>query len=117
MGAVLTTSSTVGCGHPPGTAAVAGTAKLTAATSPVLRKADVVGVTVGSCPLVTDPQTNIVTCVAVKSVTAGEATKLTVGGAPVLLADTFAGESSGQSGPQLPGRLGATANQAKLKAL
>src|SRR5947209_4693034 len=93
MPLVLTTSSTILCGPAApmlhgGTVQNTSTAKLTVAGSPVLVKSDIQGKSVTACATVPPPQTNT-PCSFVNSplnVTAGEATRLTAGGGPVLLA-------------------------------
>jgi hypothetical protein len=97
MGSVLTKDSTIGCGHPPGHVSLtAATSPLTVNSQTVLVKTDVAGAKVDGCPL-TDSSSSTQCKTAL--VTAGEATKLTVRGAKVMLADTLAGNSQGAPPP------------------
>jgi hypothetical protein len=113
---VLTTASTVSCGHPPGAVQVSSTVKLAVDGAPVLLETSVDNqtVTAGSCGIV--PNNTSTKCMKVTGITAGKATKLTVGGQPVLL-QGLAGQTDGKLGgvtPQL--LLNATANQTKLSS-
>ena len=120
---VLTTSSTVGCGHlppPPGSGVVQvqSTAKLRVAGAPVLLVDSIANkpVTTGTCGIVVS-QTNV-KCTKVAAVTAGAATKLTVGKNPVVLDTTLKGSTDGTLAgvtPQL--LLAAVANQTKLTSV
>ena len=115
MPGVLTENSRITCATN-GTVSTTGTAKLTVADSPVLVRAGVAGKSVGSCTTVTDTNTGLVKCAAVVAVTAGEAAKLKVGGAPVLL-DTFAGTTDGVHPSATPATLTAQARQTALTAV
>lgn len=92
---VLTTSSTVSCGHPPGhlTFGPATTNKLRIGGAFALVKDDVVSAAVAGCA--TKPSSSTVPCASVASCTGGEATKLKVQGKPVLLAETIQGVTGG----------------------
>ena len=97
MAYVLTTGSTVHCGHG-GAVSTEGAPKLKVAGKPVLRKAGIDGKSVAaSCALqdVSDTSGPVtIKCTTVMSVTDGEAKKLKVGGAAVML-DTLAGGTNG----------------------
>jgi hypothetical protein len=109
MPAVLTTASTVGCGHDPGSVATSSSAKLTVAGAPALVAASIVGKTVSGC---STPQTGSnKLCTSVTGVTSGLAGKLTAGGAPVVLS-TLVGATDGAP----PGTLNAKLVQSKLTA-
>ena len=109
MPSVLTTASTVGCGHDPGQVATSSSAKLTVAGAPVLVQTSIVGRTVSACS--TTPSNTTKKCTTVTSVAAGLAQKLTAGGAPVALA-TVQGLTDGVP----PGPLNASGVQTKLTA-
>lgn len=119
MTGVLTTGSNVVCGHG-GTVSTSGAAKLKVSGNPVLLKAGIAGKSVSGCG--TPPASDVsgptaIPCSSVTSVATGEATKLTMGGTPVML-DTLSGQTDGMVGkvtPQL--LLSATAVQSKLKAV
>jgi hypothetical protein len=111
MRKVLTTQSTVTCGHVAGSVQTASTAKLKIDGNPVLLQASVLGRTVASCGI-PQVQGNKL-CTTVLSVTNAPPPKLTVGGAPVLL-DTITGTTDGAIGATPQTLLAATANQAKL---
>lgn len=117
MAGVLTEGSRISCATN-GVVSTSGESKLVVADNPVLVLAGVTGKTVGSCTTVTDTNTGLKQCANVAAVTAGRATKLTVGNAPVLLADTFAGTADGihPSAPNLA-TLSAQANQTKMTAV
>lgn len=112
---VLTTASTILCGHPPGTLTFAAPAqtKLRIGAGFALLRADLLAATVAGCPMA--PPGNV-TCLAVAAVVAGDAVKLRVNGQPVMLAESLAGTASGSSGP-IPGRLTVAAAQLKLTSL
>lgn len=118
MGAVLTTASSVTCAPAAaathgGTVAVSSSAKLSIGGKPVLLKAGVDQKTISGCK---NPTTSTVKpCAKVGSLVTGEASKLTVGHAAVLLADRLAGLSVDASGVT-QGSLQATANHSKLDA-
>jgi hypothetical protein len=109
MPAVLTTGSTVGCGHSPGKVSTSSTAKLRVGTDAVLIETSIKGKSVSSCSTQTTDKTS--PCKTVSSVASGLATKLTAGGKPVALA-TIVGVTDGVP----PGSLSATAAQTKLTA-
>ncbi|MCX4821038.1 hypothetical protein OG883_14165 [Streptomyces sp. NBC_01142] len=118
MAYVVTTASTVGCGHLPGAGNVraAGSAKLRIGGHPVLRKTELVGSAVTVCGTTESSSPPFVKCLTVKSVTTGEALKLKAGGDPVLL-DTLGGTTDGTvSGTTPQTALFAVAGQARLRA-
>lgn len=110
MGAVLTLSSTVQCGHA-GTVGVSGSALLTVGSSAVLTPDGVATKAVAGCT--TAPSSPTKPCTTVLSVLpSSQAIKLTAGGMPVLL-DSLAGATDGMP----PGTLMAVAGQTKLSAV
>jgi hypothetical protein len=114
---VLSTASTVSCGHG-GTVAVQGTAALTVAGAPVLVQAGIGGKPVAQCR--TQPKSDAsgpidVPCTSVAAVTAGQATKLTVGGVPVVL-ESLAGGTNGLVAKQPQQKVGGDAGQTKLRS-
>lgn len=113
---VLTDSSTVTCGHS-GKVTTSGNGKLTVNGNPVLLKSGVAGKAVSHCATApaSEPSGPIAKpCTTVSSVTAGEATKLTIAGNPVLI-DTLTGQTDGMVAKKTPqDLLSATANQTKL---
>lgn len=113
MSAVLTKDSTVKCSHPtPGTVTLGtGAAKLRVQGKAVLRAQDVVTIASG-CGFKHPTPQGAVPCSKVMELTRGTATKLRVGGVPVVL-DTLQGTTN--SSPT-PGSLKVTANQPKLTA-
>jgi hypothetical protein len=121
MSAVVTASSTVTCGHItpvlPGTVSTVGSPKLTVGGSPVLIASGIEGKAVTSCGIT--PSSTSTKCLTVKSVSvapASVATKLTVGGKPVVLAGlqgTTDGKLLGVTPQPL---LGATVAQTLLTA-
>lgn len=110
--AVLTTASTLTCGHG-FTVAAATSSRLTVGGNPVLA-APLTGRAV-NCSVPADPSTGTKPCTKVASVTVGDSARLTVGGASVLLAG-LAGLTDG--GPPATGTpiVPATANQNRLRA-
>jgi len=116
MSRVLTESSTVDCGHG-GSVSVQGQSKLTVGGSAVLVQGGVTGKSVSAlCATQDKPDSGLKKCTTVASVTAGYATKLTIGGSPVVL-DTLAGTTDGMVGGTTPQTLlRATAGQSKLTA-
>ena len=117
MPAVATKADTILCGHPGGTVATVGAPKLTVNGSPVLLAAGVMGKAVLTCGIIdntgTPPSTH---CKFVTAVTnpPSLSTKLTVSGAPVVMA-TLKGQTDGVVAgvtPQL--LLAATVVQTKL---
>jgi hypothetical protein len=114
---VLTAASTVTCTHAvPGTVTLAGTGKLRVNGSAALRAADVVGAAV-ACGAPADPNTGSKPCTTVIAVTGGTASKLAVGGLPVLC-ESLAGSTDGTKPltPPSPAGLSAAAGQSKLTA-
>jgi hypothetical protein len=116
---VLTTNSTVVCGHPAGGGGVVqvqSQAKLTVAGASVLVPDGIGAKSMSTlCGIPLPPAANK-KCTKVISVSAGSATKLTVGGAPVVL-QTLGGSTDGTLDgvtPQL--LLAAVANQEKLRS-
>ena len=111
---VLTTASTILCGHAPGTLKFLPPAqtKLKVGAGFALVKADLMAAKVAGCPMA--PPTNV-TCLTVAAVVAGTALKLRVNGQPVMLAESLAGTTSGSAGPT-PGPLTVTVVQMKLTA-
>ena len=110
MAKVLTEASVIGCGHGPGKVGVSGTGKLVVSQKPVLLKSGVDGKSVGAGAT---QQSNSTTPCKHASVTAGEASKLTIGGKPVLLDTLLKGATDGNP----VGSLSAAANQNKLTAV
>ena len=109
---ILTTDSTVHCGHN-GSVAIEGVGKLCVNGNKVLSKTGIMGKSIASseCQNPILPTTNN-KCSNVSSVILGEATKLTTGREPVML-DTLQGTTDG-----LPvGNLGSSAEQTKLTAI
>jgi len=119
MAGVLTTGSTVGCGHG-GTVSTSGAAKLKVSGNPVLLKTGIAGQAVSGCktPLVVPPPPPPSSpCHTVASVITGEATKLKVNGSPVML-DTLTGTTDGVVAGVTPQTLlFATAAQTRLEAI
>jgi hypothetical protein len=115
MAGVLTTTSTVSCGHG-GSVSTQGQRKLRAQGNPVLRQDGILSRSIPDCATVPDPNTTTVKCLTVTSVTAGLATKLKVGGAPVAL-DTLAGGTSGTVSGTPQNLLSGIAGQTKLTAV
>ncbi len=113
---VLTTASTVTCGHPVppklGQVIVASTAKLKVAGAPVLLPVGAAAGTIADCGTVVTPGGNK-PCTKVVTVGPGPSTKLKVAGSPVLL-DTLVLATDGNP-PAVPPA--AVANQPKLRAL
>lgn len=112
MGSPLTIASDVECGHK-GVVEVTSSVKLTVNGSPVLLEASVASmpVTPGTCA--TQQTSTTSPCKTVTSVLPPSlATKLTVGGKPVVL-DSLKGLTDGVP----PGGLLATAGQSKLTAI
>jgi hypothetical protein len=119
MSGVLTTQSTVACGHG-GSAATTGAARLTVDGQGVLTKQGVIGAGVTSCQTV--PATNPngtpkdVTCTAVTGVDQTEAAKLLVGGVPVLI-DPLGGATNGLKDSQPTSALSGDVVQTRLGAV
>jgi hypothetical protein len=95
---VVTTASDVECAHQGVAALTVPQPKLTVSGNSVLVKDDLVAALLSGCTQVPPPQGNV-PCTKVDSLTAGEATKLTVRGHGVLL-DSFAATTIGK--PQNP---------------
>lgn len=115
MAHVLTTASTVDCGHG-GAVATTGEPKLRVAGAPVLLAAGINSKPVApSCTVVDNPDTSTLKCRMVTSVTGGMAVKLRVAGAPAML-DTLAGGTDGKVGGTPAQVLRATAGRTKLEA-
>jgi len=122
---VLTTSSSVQCGHS-GKVAVESLAKLQVNSSPILLKGSIEGKPITGCKTPSTSDTSGLTnqqCDQVSSVPPGpgvilgEATKLKVGGQPVML-DTLTGKTNGMVGKVTPQPLlSAMANQSKLMTI
>jgi hypothetical protein len=116
---VMTVNSTVSCGHPPGGGGVAqvrSDAKLRVAGASVLLKDGIKGKTLTpACATV--PSSGSTKCTKVDDVSSGSATKLTVGGDPVILGELLHGRTDGLVGgaPQL--LLFGVANQDKLRSV
>jgi hypothetical protein len=110
--AVLTKESTVECGHG-GTVSTTGSAKLTVNQKGVLLKDGLDNGTVSSaCSNVVDTSKNLAKC-ATLTASGGEATKLTVGDKPVMLASVI-GSTDGKP-PTPPPKIEAV--QTKLTAI
>jgi hypothetical protein len=125
MAGVLTTNSTVACGHS-GNVTVTGTQKLIVSNNPVLVKAGIAGKTILDCQTIepaNDPSGTPTgnKCKNVSSVSSGEATKLKVkvnGQWQAVMLDTLSGTTDGMVAkitPQL--LLSAKAEQTKLTAI
>lgn len=119
MSNVLTMASDVTCGHK-GKVTVASIAKLTVNGNPVLLSNSIADKLVASCatPPAADPSgPTAKPCTSVTGISAGEATKLTVGGQPVML-DTLKGETDGMVAKTTPQTfLAAIAGQVKLSTV
>jgi hypothetical protein len=112
---VLTTQSTIPCGHG-GAVQVTSTAKLTVNGGPALLLDGISGKPIAGC--LTTPASDASgptakQCLNVTSVGAGAAGKLTAGGSPVML-DTVTGGSDGLVNKVLQQLGQASANQTKL---
>lgn len=116
MANVVTTASTVSCGHPTprtgGTVALSSSAKLKVGDDPVVTA--ITAATVSGCGTVTNAQTGDVQCTTATA-TAGFAAKLTVGGQPVLL-DTLSGTTTGTVGSVPQMKLASQGPPTKLQA-
>jgi hypothetical protein len=97
MGKVLTSSATITCSHGGTVKPVPSQQKLTVDGTPVLVDGDLVGATVSGCTNVPPPQGRV-PCSATTSMSAGAATKLTVGGKGVLL-DSASGQTNSTPAP------------------
>ncbi len=121
MANVLTTASTVTCGYDPaglthgGRVSTTSSAKLKVQGNSVLLKNGIERQSISALNACNNPENEsqgLLKCSSVLSVLAGEATKLTVNGKPVML-DPLQGTTDGNP----PGTLHADANQAKLTAI
>lgn len=123
MAKVLTTASSVSCGHGQGKVQSSSGAKLKVNGAAVLLKSSIDGKSVNACGIVPAADASAtpthVKCTAVgppPGVSAGESTKLRAGGSPVML-DTLAGKTNGMDNKVTPlTALAATAGQTKLTA-
>ncbi|MFF8942171.1 hypothetical protein ACF1A5_07800 [Streptomyces sp. NPDC014864] len=131
MGSVLTTASTVTCGHqpkppdtpapppPPGTppppvpglVTTTGGQKLKVGGNPVLVKSSILGAAISNCPNTVSPMKP---CTTVRDVLGGEATKLRCGQLPVML-DRIGLSTDGSLQP--PNPLTPDAGQSKLLSM
>lgn len=109
MPAVLTSASTVGCGHDPGRVGTSSAAKLSVGSARVLLSDSIATKAVSVCSTPVSDKTQ--PCATVLTVASGTAAKLTAGGAPVVLA-TLAGTTDGKP----PGTLNSSGTQTKLTA-
>lgn len=116
MSAVLTVQSQVSCPHQGQVMVpIPSQARLRVGGLAVL-PADVSFNPIQGCRTQPDPQTSTVPCLAVANLTGGQATKLRVGGRPVLLA-TLAGSTTGRTVNDIPApALSADAGQTRLTA-
>jgi hypothetical protein len=112
-------ASQVVCGHG-GTVAVQSTTKLGIASHPVLLASSIDSRSISGCqtlPASDATGPTAIACSAVSAITAGSATKLTVGGQPVIL-ETLAGDTNGMVNKVTPQTLLAgTADQNKLTSV
>ncbi|AIE86497.1 hypothetical protein [Fimbriimonas ginsengisoli] len=111
---VLTVNSTVQCAHG-AKIALTSDAKLSVGGAKVLLLAGIQGATVNGCTNPTDPNTSSLTCATVATAT-GTATKLTVGGKPVVL-DSLSGTTNGTPPPSGASISVADVGHQKLKAV
>jgi hypothetical protein len=115
MAGVLTTASTVDCGHG-GKVETSGSAKLTVGGKGVLLEAGVTGMRVSAaCSTQDKPDAGMKKCTVVQAVSAGAARKLTVDGKPVLL-EGLQGATDGLVAGAPQTLVSATAGQTKLAA-
>ena len=112
MANVVTTVSTVTCGHGPGKVTLTSTAKLKIGNDPVVLA--ISGAPVAGCTTVPDPNTTTKLCTTATA-DAGTATKLRVGNQPVLL-DTLSGSTDGTISGTQQKLLKWTAPPTKLQA-
>jgi hypothetical protein len=118
---VLTTGSVINCPHLPGNLQFTGVDhKLKVQGNPVLVKTDILQAAVNGCPNIPPPSTRK-QCTKVSSFIQGEATKLKVGGVPVML-HTLAALTDGLPPPPPPlpppgGNLTVAQVQSKLTAV
>jgi hypothetical protein len=122
---VLTAKSAVLCGQKDpttgahgGAVQVQSTAKLTVGNAPVLLLSSINGKPIPPtlCGTVLNTNQGNKPCSTVTAVTAGAATKLTVGAAPVML-DGLTGTTDGTLAGVLQAKLTATAGQTKLSSI
>jgi hypothetical protein len=120
MANVLTTLSTVTCGHPPGKVQVQSQAKLAVGGGRVLVQAGIKDQTVADCgtkPASDAAGPTAAPCKTVSKVGGGRSTKLRAGGQPVML-DTLAGSTDGMVLKVTPQPfLAGVANQVKLRSV
>jgi hypothetical protein len=109
MANVLTEASSVTCGHE-GTVATSGDGRLKVQGSSVLLQAGVTGKMVSGCKTASSNSTS--PCASVTSLASGTASKLMIGGQPVLL-QGITGVTNGVP----PGALSSSAKQSKLSAV
>jgi hypothetical protein len=112
MAKVLTTASTVICGHG-GSATLSSGAKLTVEGNSVLLESDFSSWTFDASCAQKDSSSGQVQCATITGITGGTSTKLTVGGVAVLL-DTLSGATSGS--PKNTDLAATSAGQDKLEA-
>jgi hypothetical protein len=118
MPQVLTTLSTIPCGHGGAVVVVSG-AKLTVHGAPVLLLDGIANKGIAGCltaPAADASGPTAAPCLTVTGVGSGAATTLTVGGSPVML-DTVTGGSNGLVNKVLQQLGHASANQPKLIAV
>jgi len=114
MAEVLTSGSSVGCTHPGGKISLSSQAKLKVKGNAVLLEDDVKGKSISDCPIPKDESKGTAPDTKVLALTTGKASKLKVGGKPVLLS-TLTGTTNGL--PTAPGaQLKVSADQTKLTA-
>jgi hypothetical protein len=116
MAEVVVTSSDVECPHK-GVVSLSSQAKLTVNGDKVVLKDGIANQSVSTaCTTVTNTNTGTIQCSTVLSVTAGEATKLTCGGAAVMLKN-LSGTTNGNDGTTPPVLISCLdAKQTKLTA-
>ena len=113
--AVLTTASSVTCADS-GTVAPTSTRRLRVGGKPVLLAPGAgESISISACPVTDDASHSILKCTSVSSLTAGNSSRLTVGGTSVLL-DVLAGFSNGTPPPTGKPLPPAAANQTRLRA-
>lgn len=112
MPQILTTDSRLGCPHGGSVQLSGGRTALTVDGKPVLAKIDVMGKLISGCTTPTSTSTK--QCTAVTSVLAGESTRLSAGGMPVLTASAL-GLTDGINGGPVQWSV-TSAGQSKLEA-
>ena len=110
MSFAITVGSDVECPDH-GVPAMSSSAKLTVSSEPVVVEDDLLAASIGGCTQAPPPPTNVA-CAKVTTLSAGEASKLTVGGRAVLL-DSLTAITSGVPRNQLTCK---DARQTKLTA-